>query len=313
MSVGILFPGQGSQTVGMGADLFDARDDLLGDRADEILGFSLRTLCLEGPEEELTRTQHAQPALFALSYALWEMVTAEDQVTPGGAAGHSLGEYTALAAAGAIDFDSALGLVALRGRAMARAADRERSGMVALIGADREQAEAVTLARRELGGRLEVANVNAPGQVVVAGGTDDLEWLAENGSGLGIRRVVPLNVAGAFHSQFMVSARGELTTALEAIELSEPRFPVWSNTTAKPHQTGEIAELLARQMIEPVLFADSLLDMSAAGIDTFVHVGPGDVTAGLARRTVAGASVLTISGIDDIRTGLDAIVTMGDH
>ena len=185
--------------------------------------------------------------------------------------------------------------------------------MAALIGADREQAEAMTLARRELGGRLEVANVNAPGQVVVAGGTDDLEWLAENGSGLGIRRVVPLNVAGAFHSQFMVPARGELTTALEAIELSEPRFPVWSNTTARPHQTGEIAELLARQMIEPVLFADSLLDMSAAGIDTFVHVGPGDVTAGLARRTVAGASVLTISGIDDIRTGLDAIVTMGDH
>jgi [acyl-carrier-protein] S-malonyltransferase len=286
---------------------------LLGDRADEILGFSLRTLCLEGPEEELTRTQHAQPALFALSYALWEMVNAENQLTPEGAAGHSLGEYTALAAAGVIDFDTALGLVALRGRAMARAADRERSGMAALIGADRDQAEAVTRARRELGGRLEVANVNAPGQVVVAGGTDDLEWLAENGSELGIRRVVPLNVAGAFHSQFMGPAREELTTALAAIELSEPRFPVWSNTTARPHQTAEISDLLARQMIEPVLFADSLLDMSSAGIDTFVHIGPGDVTAGLARRTIAGSVVLTISGIDDIRTALDAVVTMGEH
>ena len=313
MSVGILFPGQGSQTVGMGADLFDARDDLLGDRADEILGFSLRRLCLEGPEEELTRTQHAQPALFALSFALWEMVVDENHVTPAGAAGHSLGEYTALASAGVFDFDTALGLVALRGRAMARAADRESSGMAALIGADREQASEVAQARRDLGGRLEVANVNAPGQVVVAGGKDDLEWLAENGSGLGIRRVVPLNVAGAFHSQFMAPAREELMSALGAIELSDPRFPVWSNTTARPHQTGEIGDLLARQMVEPVLFSDSLLDMSAAGIDTFIHVGPGDVTAGLARRTIEGAALHTISQIDDVRTALDAVVTMGEH
>ena len=313
MSVGILFPGQGSQTVGMGADLFDAKDDLLGDRADEILGFSLRSLCLEGPEEELTRTQHAQPALFALSYALWEMVIEEDHLTPGGAAGHSLGEYTALAAAGVFDFDTALGLVALRGRAMASAADRESSGMAALIGADREQALEVAQARRDLGGRLEVANVNAPGQVVVAGGQDDLEWLGENGSGLGIRRVVPLNVAGAFHSQFMAPAREELRTALGAVEMSDPWFPVWSNTTARPHQTGEIGDLLARQLVEPVLFSDSLLDMSAAGIDTFIHVGPGDVTAGLARRTVEGAAVHTISQIDDVRTALDAVVTMGEH
>jgi [acyl-carrier-protein] S-malonyltransferase len=313
VSVGILFPGQGSQTVGMGADLFDARQDLLGDRADEILGFSLRTLCLEGPEEELTNTHHAQPALFALSYALWDIAASENDIEPGGAAGHSLGEYTALAAAGVFDFDTALGLVALRGRAMARAADREKSGMAALIGADRAQADEVTLARQELGGRLEVANVNAPGQIVVAGGGDDLEWLAEHGSGFGIRRVVPLKVAGAFHSQFMAPAKEQLETALEAIEVSEPRFPVWSNTTARPHQTAGIIDLLARQMTETVLFSDSLLDMTAAGIDTFIHVGPGDVTAGLARRTVEGAAVHTISRIDDIRSALDAIVTMDGH
>jgi [acyl-carrier-protein] S-malonyltransferase len=313
VSVGILFPGQGSQTVGMGADLFDARQDLLGDRADEILGFSLRTLCLEGPEEELTRTQHAQPAIFALSYALWDIAVSENEVDPGGAAGHSLGEYTALAAAGVFDFDTALGLVALRGRAMARAADRERSGMAALIGADRNQADEVTVARRELGGRLEVANVNAPGQIVVAGGGDDLEWLAEHGPRFGIRRVVPLNVAGAFHSQFMVPAQEQLEAALEAIEISEPRFAVWSNTTARPHDTSGIGDLLVRQMTEPVLFSDSLLDMSAAGIDTFIHVGPGDVTAGLARRTVESASVHTISRIDDIRSAMGAIVTMDGH
>lgn len=313
MSVGILFPGQGSQTIGMGADLFDARDDLLGDRADEILGFSLRTLCLDGPEEELTRTQYAQPALFAVSFALWEMVVAESDLAPGGAAGHSLGEYTALAAAGVLEFDTALRLVSLRGKAMARAADREGSGMAALIGADRDQAVEVTRARRELGGRLEVANFNAPGQIVVAGGSDDIEWLAESGSTFGIRRVVPLKVAGAFHSQFMIPAQEELKAALETIAMSEPRFPVWSNTTARPHESREIGDLLARQMVEPVLFSDSLLDMSAAGIDTFLHVGPGDVTAGLARRTVEGAEVQRISGIDDIRSALDAVVTMDGH
>jgi [acyl-carrier-protein] S-malonyltransferase len=313
VSVGILFPGQGSQTVGMGADLFESREDLLGDRTDEILGFSLRTLCLEGPEEELSRTEHAQPALFALSYALWETVAASGELSPGGAAGHSLGEYTALAASGVFDFDTTLALVALRGRAMASAADLEDSGMAALLGADQETAEAVSRRRREQGGRLEVANVNAPGQLVVAGGREDLDWLAENAAGLGIKRVVPLNVAGAFHSRYMVPAQKKVVAALEAVQMAEPRFPVWSNTTARPHEKDDIGALLARQLVEPVLFSDSLRDMSAAGIDTFIHVGPGDVTAGLARRSVEGAPVHTISGVDDIRPTLDAIVTMDRH
>jgi [acyl-carrier-protein] S-malonyltransferase len=185
--------------------------------------------------------------------------------------------------------------------------------MAALIGVDLDQALAVTGARKELGGRLEVANVNAPGQVVLAGGSDDIEWLVESGSGFGIRRVVPLNVAGAFHSQFMIPARDELRAAVETIEMSAPRFPVWSNTTARPHESHVIGDLLARQMVEPVLFSDSLLDMSAAGIDTFLHIGPGDVTAGLARRTVEGAAVERISSIGDIRSALDAVVTMDEH
>jgi len=312
-SVGILFPGQGSQTVGMGADLFESRPDLLGDRADQILGFSLRTLCLEGPEEELTRTEHAQPALFALSHALWDMVASEHDVRPDGAAGHSLGEYTALTAAGVFEYEAALGLVALRGKAMARAADADDSGMAALLGADRQAAEEVCRARREEGGNLWVANVNAPGQMVVAGGGEDLAWLVEHASELGFRRVIPLNVAGAFHSPFMAPARAELATALEAMQISEPGFPVWSNTTARPHRSGELEELLARQLVEPVLFSDSLQDMSAASVDTFIHVGPGDVTAGLARRSVEGAEVHTISGVADIRPVLDAVGTMGRH
>ena len=310
MSVAILFPGQGSQSVGMGADLFEARDDLLGDRADEILGFSLRKLCLDGPEEDLTRTEHAQPALFALSYALWEMARREGALVAHGAAGHSLGEYTALAAAGVFDFDSGLALVASRGRAMGRAAELEASGMAALLGADRDMAEEASSARRELGGRLQVANGNAPGQVVVAGGRDDLSWLEANASEFGIRRVVPLNVAGAFHSSFMAPAQSDLTAALNETTLADPLFPVWSNTTARPHRPGQIGPILTRQLVEPVLFSDSLLDMAAAGIDTFVHVGPGDVTAGLAQRTMGEATVLAISGIDDIGSAVEAVVSI---
>jgi [acyl-carrier-protein] S-malonyltransferase len=312
-SVGILFPGQGSQTVGMGAELFESRPDLLGDRADQILGFSLRALCLDGPEDELTRTEHAQPALFAVSYALWDMVVSEADVRPDGAAGHSLGEYTALTAAGVFGYEAALGLVALRGKAMAHAADAAESGMAAILGADRQAAEDVCRARREEGGNLWVANVNAPGQIVVAGSRDDLAWIVERAPALGFRRVIPLNVAGAFHSPFMAPARAELATALEGMQISEPEFPIWSNTTARPHRSGELDELLARQLVEPVLFSDSLLDMSAAGIDTFIHVGPGDVTAGLARRSMAGAEVHTISGVADIRPVLDAVGTMGTH
>jgi malonyl CoA-acyl carrier protein transacylase len=294
----------------MGADLFDARDDLLGPRSDEILGFSLRKLCLDGPEEELTRTEHAQPALFALSCALWETVAGDLALAPDGAAGHSLGEYTALAAAGVFDFDTGLALVAERGRAMGRAAAMEDSGMAALLGADHQGAEEACRARREAGGRLQVANVNAPGQVVVAGGRDDLDWLAANAGDLGIRRLVPLSVAGAFHSSFMAPAQADLAAALVGTTLAEPVFPVWSNTTAEPHRPGEVAQTLTRQLVEPVLFSDSLLGMARAGIDVFLHVGPGDVTAGLARRTVEGVAVLAISNVGDIRSAQEALVSI---
>jgi [acyl-carrier-protein] S-malonyltransferase len=196
---------------------------------------------------------------------------------------------------------------------MGRAAGLEHSGMAAVLGAGLEEAEKVCRARLVLGGRLQVANVNAPGQVVVAGGNEDLEWLSANAADFGIRRVIPLKVAGAFHSSFMTSAQADLAEALAAIRLAEPHFPVWSNTTTKPHRADEIGATLTRQLVEPVLFSDSLLDMAAAGIETFVHVGPGDVTAGLARKTVEGARVVAISAIDDIRSALDAVVTIDPH
>lgn len=310
MRFGVLFPGQGSQFVGMGEDLFEARPELLGAVSDEILGWSLREMCLEGPEEELTRTEHAQPALFALSYALWDVLAESLPERPGGAAGHSLGEYTALCAAGAISYEPALEVVTARGRAMAGAADREPSGMAALIGADLEVAESVCAKRVELGGRLEIANINAPGQVVVAGSSDDIAWLSDNARDLGVRRAIPLKVAGAFHSSFMVAAAEDVDRALASLPVAEPEFPVWSNRTAEPHDTEGMRRLLKEQVVSTVRFSESLLGMAGSGIDTFIHVGPGDVTAGMARRSVPNAEVLVVSGTSDVTEVAAALGTM---
>jgi [acyl-carrier-protein] S-malonyltransferase len=298
MGYAVLFPGQGSQTVGMGADVFEARPDLLGDGADAVLGWSLRSTCGEGPDELLTRTERAQPALYAVSFALWEAFRRRVDRPPAAAAGHSLGEYTALAAAGVFRFDDGLRLVAARAAAMAGAADRAPSGMAALIGADEGAAEALCAARREQGGRLWVANLNAPGQVVVAGGEDDIGWAAETGRAHGIRRVVPLRVAGAFHSPLMESAARGLESALAAARPGHSAFPVWANVSARPH-AGDVVEALLRQLTNPVRFSESLRGMAAAGITRFVHIGPGDVTAGLAKRSVGGAETFVVSTLED--------------
>ena len=294
----ILFPGQGSQTVGMAGDLLTARPDLLGSRADELLGWDLEATITDGPEEVLTSTDRAQPALYAVSYALWEEFRAAVTVPPRAAAGHSLGEYTALTAAGVVDYWEGLRLVAARGAAMSHAANAEPSGMAALVGADLDSAEVISAARNAEGGRLSVANINAPGQVVVAGGAEDIAWLGEHADQFGLRRVVPLKVAGAFHSPFMHAAADELADAVAATTFTAPQFPVYANATARP--VTDPGATLVEQLVSPVRFAESLQNMAADGIDAFVHIGPGDVTAGLARRTVSGAQVVVVSSIDSI-------------
>jgi [acyl-carrier-protein] S-malonyltransferase len=307
MRFAVLFPGQGSQQVGMGAELFDSRPDLLGTTADDLLGWSLRAVCLGGPESVLTQTDRAQPALFAVAYALWEefsRLLGEER--PEAAAGHSLGEYTALAAAGVFGYLDGLRLVSDRGRAMADAAGRRQSGMAALVGCDVEMAEKIAATRRDDGGRLWVANINAPGQVVVAGAEEDLDWLADHGRELGARRVIRLNVAGAFHSPLMASATDILRESLLTVEPALPSFPVWANVTARPSTPSEVADLLVRQVESPVRFAESLGDMAGA-VDAFVHVGPGDVTAGMARRSTSGAEVLVVNDLSSAATVADQL------
>lgn len=310
-SFAVLFPGQGSQFVGMGAELFEARADLLGEEVDDLLGWSLRQTCLEGPEELLVRTDRAQPALFCLSYVLWLEFSNRFSGLPVAAAGHSVGEYAALVASGVLGFQEALSVVATRGRAMAEAADAEQSGMMALMGVSAERAEEIAQARRREGGRLVVANLNAPGQVVVAGGAADLDWLESQARNLRLRRMVRLAVAGAFHSPFMAPAARSVAAALEGVRLDSPRFPVYSNVTSRPLQRDRVAEILVDQVCSPVRFDQSLQAMAAEGVDTFVHVGPGKVTAGLARRTIRSATVLVVNDLAGAAEAAAYLSSMG--
>lgn len=297
MKYAVLFPGQGSQRVGMGAELFDARPDRLVSVADRVLGWSLREVCLAGPEGRLTATEHAQPALYALAYQLWVELRERVSVPPVAAAGHSLGEYTALAAAGAFPFEAGLRLVRERALAMADAVAEAGSGMAALLGVSDGVAVEVAAGRRDAGGRLWVANLNAPGQVVAAGALEDIDWLVGNARSLGIRRAVRLDVAGAFHTPLMAPARSRLATALAGVEINPPGFPVWANVTARPMAGKAVKELLRRQITEPVRFGETLRGMAQAGVEAFVHVGPGDVTAGLARRAAGGCRTFVVSSI----------------
>lgn len=298
MRYAVLFPGQGSQSVGMGADVFAARPDLLGSAADEVLGWSLADLCSQGPEDDLVRTDRAQPALYGVSYALWEAFAARVEHPPIAAAGHSLGEYTALAAATSLDYLAGLELVAVRGAAMARATEESPGGMAAVMGADLDAVEQAVAALRKDRVRLWVANVNAPGQVVVAGSAEGIKHLADHARDLGLRRVIPLKVAGAFHTPLMESAQHELERALARTEFLPGIFPVWSNLTAA--ETVDAAASLSGQLVGRVRFSESLESIAAAGVDAFVHIGPGDVTAGMAKRTVKGATVITVSALADI-------------
>jgi len=285
-----LFPGQGAQTVGMGAELAQSQPAArrLFEQAQAILGYDLLELCTQGPAEKLNSTVYSQPALFVCSLAALEQLK-HDQPEVAEAcsatAGLSLGEYTALVWAGAMDFEAGLRLVQIRGQAMQDAADAAPSSMVSVLGMDREQVESLCEQAREAD-ILQVANLLCPGNIIVSGDTAACERIAPLAEAAGAMRVIPLAVAGAFHTPLMQSAVERLSAALAETEIRSPRIPVVSNVDAQPHDDpDEIRELLVRQVVSPVLWENSmrwLIDQQA--IEQCYEIGPGRVLRGLLKR-----------------------------
>ena len=290
MRTAFLFPGQGAQTVGMGAALaanLPAAAELFT-RASALLGYDLFKLCVEGPEDKLNSTVHSQPALYVSSLAALEQLKHDAPEAVEGCvvtAGLSLGEYTALAFAGALDFDAGLRVVAERGRAMQDAADAAPSGMVSLLGLEREQIDKLCDEARE-GDVLQVANLLCPGNIVVSGNMAACDRVAALAESAGAMKVIRLAVAGAFHTSLMQPAVDRLAAALDGVEIKKPRIPVVSNVDARPHDDPEeIRQLLVRQVVSPVLWEDTMRRiLTDYGVEKCYEIGPGRVLAGLLKR-----------------------------
>lgn len=287
--VAFLFPGQGAQAVGMGKSLYEGLPAAraLFDRANELLGFDLAAVCFDGPAEALESTDVSQPAIYVASLAALESLKASDpDLVAGvaGAAGLSLGEYTALVFAGAMDFETGLAIVRRRGQAMQAAAVASPSGMASILGLD-EAAIDELCARVAPAGGLWKANLLGPGNIVVSGENAAIEALQAVATGMGASRVIPLAVAGAFHSPIMQSGADRLDETLGQTTFLTPRIPVYSNVDAGPHDdSAGIRAKLVAQVVSPVRWEQSMRRMLADGFDTFYEIGPGRVLTGLLKR-----------------------------
>ena len=300
--VAYVFPGQGAQAVGMGKDLYDSFDSIkvLFKQADDAVGFPLSRICFEGPEEELRKTSNAQPALVAVSIACLKAaqeVAGKNLPVPTFMAGHSLGEYTALAAADAIDFGTAVYLAKERGRLMYEAGLKKPGSMMAMIGIE----EAVLAEICWQTGTV-IANINSPGQLVISGASENITKAAELAKAKGVLRAIPLQVSGAFHSPLMQPAVDGMAQVLMKVTFNDPAVPIIGNVTAQP-LTGasQFKDELLKQLGSSVQWQRSVEYMLKHGVTRFIEIGPGKVLAGLIKRISRDAEMVNIGDAAAVR------------
>jgi len=304
----IVFPGQGSQKVGMGKDLFDnfAVAKEVFQIVDEILKVNLSKIMFEGPEADLTQTQNTQPALMAVSIALVRVLEKEfgKKITDLGSmvAGHSLGEYSALCAAGALSLEDTAKLLQVRGNAMAKCGAKTQGAMAAVIGAEPELVEEIAKAAAQNNEICQIANDNSVGQIVISGSKTGVDRAIEIAKEKGVKRVLPLPVSGAFHSALMADAAIEMKEALDKVTINQPILPVIANVTANQvTNPAEIKDLLVKQITGSVKWRQTMLFMQNAGIKNIVEIGSGKVLAGLVGRTCAEITSQSIQNLEDLK------------
>lgn len=302
----LLFAGQGAQTVGMGKDLAAACPSARAwfDRANSALGYDLSSICFTGPETELIKTENAQPGIFLVSWVAFQLLKERVPALKFEAtAGLSLGEFTALTAAGAMSFEDGLRIVRQRGRFMQEACDVTRGGMAAVIGLDEAPTREVCA---EAG--VALANLNCPGQFVISGEADKIAKACELAKAKGAKGAIPLPVAGAYHSPLMAGAQPKLQAELAKVKLSSPTVPVVSNVTAKPHgNPGEISARLVEQVTSSVRWEESMRYLLAQGLTCFVELGPGTVLTGFMKRIDKTAQMLNVADVASLEATVKAL------
>ncbi|MEB1810051.1 MAG: ACP S-malonyltransferase [Bacillaceae bacterium] len=305
--IAFIFPGQGSQFVGMGQSLIENKQELqrIFNIADEKLGYSLSDIMLNGPEDMLKRTENTQPALLTMSVAVLEALKEYD-ITPDYVAGHSLGEYSALVCAKSLSFEDAVHTVRQRGLFMEEAVPAGEGAMAAILGMDREVLLEITEEVSNNGDAVQLANLNCPGQIVISGTAEGVHKASDLAKEKGAKRVIPLQVSGPFHSSLMKPAAEKLATVLNEIQISEAEVPVIANVTADVvTDSADIKEKLIEQVYSPVLWEDTVRRLLDLGVDTFVEIGAGNVLSGLVRKVQRRVNVYAISDIESI----EAMVT----
>ena len=299
MKTAFLFPGQGAQTLGMGRDIAQAYHpaDEIYDKANNIVGFDIKKICFEGPQEKLNTTEFSQPAIFVTSAAILEVLKShKPTLTPDVTAGLSLGEYTALYAAGLISFKDAMLLVKQRGQAMQQAAEKNAGSMVSIIGLEEEKVR-LLCEKAAQGELLEPVNFNCPGQIVISGSKTACQRAEKLATELGAIKAIPLKVAGAFHTEMMESAARRLEQALQNCNISQPKnIKVISNITAEHyHSSEDIFQGLTKQLTQPILWQQSMQRLIAYEVDEFYEIGPGKVLTGLMKRIDRKKNITNIS------------------